>query len=209
MYWNAYRCNEWLHIQVSYQYSSRTRPFLYGTSSDELEANEPNLYLSLVRSPLAYGQKATNKMKRARCALALVRTLLGAERRSTPNVIFEIALLTSVGEHIVKGYRASGVLALKEALPLSFPLAVVISRRADVLVRSHEGRSDHQLHSVGFGLRGGLYILRFMSVHLRDDMGNVVGLPVQHIGEVRRQAGLSEPHMEEVQEQPRMTKPQS
>src|SRR5205814_7361074 len=90
--------------------------------------------------------------KRARSLSALL-DLLNAETLKIP-------LFAPAGEHLVKRHRAFGVLALEEALALPFPLAVVVPRRADVLVRGHEGRSGHQLHPLRLSLGGGLHCPR-------------------------------------------------
>jgi hypothetical protein len=99
---------------------------------------------------LAPGAVTLGQGQVSACTLVLY-SLLSVNRTGTSSVLldllddepFKIALFTPVGEHFVKGHRALGVLALEEALAFPFSLAVVVPRRANVLVRRHEGRSGH------------------------------------------------------------------
>src|SRR5690348_5979023 len=112
----------------------------------------------------------------------------------------QIAFFAPAREHLVKGHRSLRVLALEKTLTLLFALAIVIAGSAGALVIGHEGPSGHQPYPFLLGLWRGLHRSAFAILHLRDDVGDMSRLAVEHIGEVRRKARLRETHMEAVRE---------
>src|SRR5581483_5889657 len=112
---------------------------------------------------------------------------------------FHLPLITPLGEHVVELHRAIRVLS-EEPLSFIFSFTIVVPRRANILVRGHEGWRCDQFYPLVLSFCSRFHALRRALVHLSDDIRDVGGLPVQHVGEVRCQASLREANMEEVRE---------
>src|SRR6516164_4918637 len=111
---------------------------------------------------------------------------------------FEVALLAPTRKQVEECQAAIRIVGLEKALPFVCSLAVVVSRGAGVLVLGHDGRSGYQFYPLFLGFKSGLDRFGFAFFNLRNEMSDVLGLLLQQVGEVRREACLGHPHMHAV-----------
>src|SRR5579863_7248313 len=111
---------------------------------------------------------------------------------------FHVSFFTPAREHLVKTHRTVRVLRLKKAFTLLFALAVVVARRAEALIVGHEGLAGNPFNPLSLAFARGLHCLGFARRYLCGDVGDMGGLPFQHVGEVRRKTGLRETHVEQI-----------
>src|SRR5262249_8830413 len=78
------------------------------------------------------------------------------------------------------------------------PLAVVIAGGADTLVLGHRVRAVYDAHPLGLRLARRFDRFRIARIRQRYESGDVLGLLVKHVSEVRRQSGLGEPHVKAI-----------
>src|SRR5690348_9859426 len=111
---------------------------------------------------------------------------------------FEVALLAPTRQQVEKCQTPIRIVGLEKTLSLVCSLAVVVSRGAGILVLRHDGRSGYQFYPLFLGFTGRLDRFGFAFFDLRNEMSDVLGLLLQQVSEVRREAGLSHSHVHAV-----------
>src|SRR5215469_2217377 len=107
-------------------------------------------------------------------------------------------MLAPTRKQVEECQAAIRIVGLQETLSLVRSLAVVVSRSAGVLVLRHDGRSGYQFYPLFLGFTAGLDRFGFAFFDLRNEMSDVLGLLLQQVGEVRREACLSHSHVHAV-----------